>query len=79
MARVPAKTSDKPRVISAENEYENTAERTCPFPLCDSSGHLSGKFPSHSMLSTCPKYQGFSSEECKVYHISSVTTADPGF
>lgn len=67
LTRVPTKTSLKPRTRPLDDDDELLEkERVCPFPSCDSSGHLSGKFPSHSMLSTCPKYQGFSPEECKV-------------
>ena len=45
---------------------EEFMERKCPFPACDSEGHLSGKFPTHSLLSTCPKYHDLTLEECKV-------------
>lgn len=36
----------------------------CPFPSCDSSGHLSGKYPGHNFLSCCPRYHGFEATEC---------------
>ena len=73
LARVPAKTNLKSRQkITEEDEEMLEREKKCPFPCCDSQGHLSGKYPTHSMLSTCPKYHGFTPEECKVGYLYKV-------
>jgi len=60
LLRVPAKTSSKPQI-----NYDYYQPPTCPFPSCDSSGHLSGKYPSHNFLSCCPKFNGLTEEDCE--------------
>jgi len=64
--RVPAKTSNKPprNLDLSLLDPETYEPPRCPFPSCDSSGHLSGRYPSHNFLSCCPRYHGFENEEC---------------
>lgn len=41
-------------------------ERKCPLEQCDSSGHLSGKLPTHFTLEACPMYHNKTPQQCKV-------------
>ncbi|CAG7819322.1 unnamed protein product [Allacma fusca] len=65
LARAPTKSNQKSRKLTEEDEEALEREKKCPFPCCNSQGHLSGKYSTHSMLTTCPKYHGFTPEECK--------------
>lgn len=40
-------------------------ERDCPLaPVCDSRGHLSGKFDFHFTLDACPMYHNTTPQAC---------------
>ena len=38
----------------------------CPFPDCDSQGHISGKFDTHCTVDACPTFHNKSIDQCKV-------------
>lgn len=37
----------------------------CPFPGCDSQGHMTGKHETHRTISGCPLYHNTTADECK--------------
>ncbi|XP_036359306.1 histone acetyltransferase KAT7-like [Octopus sinensis] len=37
----------------------------CPFPGCDSRGHMTGKHETHRTISGCPLYHNTTADECK--------------
>lgn len=37
----------------------------CPFPGCDSQGHMTGKHDTHRTISGCPLYHNTTADECK--------------
>jgi len=70
--RVPTKTSSKgtsgPSDVNKKFRRieEEQEERKCPYPGCDSQGHLSGKFDSHYMMCCCPAFHGVDAKSCYV-------------
>ncbi|KAG1682347.1 Histone acetyltransferase KAT7 [Nymphon striatum] len=49
----------------SEKSNSDTQEDMCPVADCDSKGHLSGCYDTHSSIVTCPKYHRTTAEECK--------------
>lgn len=50
--------------IETESEDSQLQSDGCKVPGCDSQGHLSGAYPTHSSLETCPIYHNQTPEEC---------------
>lgn len=50
--------------LETESEDSQLQSDGCKVPGCDSKGHLSGAFPTHSILDTCPVYHNQTPEEC---------------
>ena len=47
------------------SDGEEPSDGKCGVPDCDSSGHLSGKFESHSTMNTCPVYHNLTPDDCR--------------
>jgi len=47
------------------NDGSDSNDGKCSVPGCDSNGHLSGKFETHSTHTTCPIYHNLTPEDCE--------------
>lgn len=69
----PSKAGRKSKLIEiemmnghGETESEDSQQQNegCKVPGCDSNGHLSGAFPTHGSLDTCPIFHNQTAAEC---------------
>eukprot|EP00056_Hartaetosiga_gracilis_P020090 m.17536 g.17536 ORF g.17536 m.17536 type:complete len:690 (-) comp8156_c0_seq3:186-2255(-) len=51
-----SKAKRKSSQSSSSSDDSEKSQRKCPFPKCDSSGHVSKKFSSHVSLRGCPHH-----------------------
>ncbi|XP_035213373.1 histone acetyltransferase KAT7-like [Stegodyphus dumicola] len=55
---------------ATDSEVKEEKEPKCPVPGCNSEGHLSGKYPSHFTVTTCPLYHNTTANACEnLYHL----------
>lgn len=48
----------------SDDDDDHPMDNFCKVPGCDSNGHLSGEFPTHSISTTCPVFHNQTAEEC---------------
>ena len=81
MARMRTKTLTKTGESDGEcgggrqeltSDNDDPSDGKCSVPDCDSSGHLSGKFDSHSTLNTCPVYHNLTADDCRNRYLKRV-------
>lgn len=68
--RGPKKRSRLRGVSGSKSPINNTElkeekEPKCSVPGCNSEGHLSGKYPSHFTIATCPVYHNTTASACE--------------
>ena len=65
--------SDGEGRLDMSSDAEEPYDGKCCVPNCDSSGHLSGKWETHSTSNTCPVYHNLTTDDCQERYLRRVT------
>lgn len=60
-----AKTNKHKDLKTRINDVIITEERKCPLEICNSVGHLTGKYDKHFTVEACPFYHNMTMTQCK--------------